>query len=101
MEQIYPFCFMDTTILEVIVKACMVKYKGKYIRMARDILDEEWYDKKRKSISDAIDNKSDDYIHSDSERYNLILHNCQDYIDEVLRLAKFIAIQNNDSLEFE
>ena len=63
--------------------------------------DEEWYDKKRKSISDAIDKKSDDYIHSDSERYNLILHNCQDYIDEVLRLAKFIAIQNNDSLEFE
>ena len=57
--------------------------------------------KKRKSISDAIDKKSDDYIHSDSERYNLILHNCQDYIDEVLRLAKFIAIQNNDSLEFE
>lgn len=30
MEQIYPFCFMDTTILEVIVKTCMIKYKGKY-----------------------------------------------------------------------
>lgn len=30
MEQVYPFCFMDTTILEVIVKACMIKYKGKY-----------------------------------------------------------------------
>lgn len=30
MEQVYPFCFMDTTILEAIVKACMIKYKGKY-----------------------------------------------------------------------
>ena len=30
MNQVFPFCMMDITILEVIVKACMVKYKGKY-----------------------------------------------------------------------
>ena len=30
MEQVYPFCIMDTAILEVIVKACMIKRDGKY-----------------------------------------------------------------------
>ncbi len=28
MEKVYPFCVMDTTILKVIVKACMLKYDG-------------------------------------------------------------------------
>ena len=78
-----------------------IKYKGKYIRMARDILEEEWYEKKRKSMIDVFNKKSKKYIKDDKERYNFILHNCQDYIDEVLRLAKFISNQNNDSLEFE
>lgn len=31
MDKVYPFCVMDTTILEVIIKACMIKCKGKYI----------------------------------------------------------------------
>lgn len=30
MEKVYPFCFMDTTILETIVKTCMIEYNGKY-----------------------------------------------------------------------
>ena len=30
MSVVYPFCVMDTTVLEVIVKACMLKYNGEY-----------------------------------------------------------------------
>ena len=51
------------------------KFKGNYIRMARDILNNHW------------------------GYYNLVAHNCQDYIDEILYIAKFIAQKNNDILE--
>lgn len=30
MEKVYPFCIMDITILETIVKACMLKYEENY-----------------------------------------------------------------------
>ncbi len=30
MEEVYPFCLMDTTVLEVIIKACMLKYDDHY-----------------------------------------------------------------------
>lgn len=30
MQEVYPFCLMDTTVLEVIVKACMLKYDDHY-----------------------------------------------------------------------
>lgn len=30
MEKVYPFCVMDTTILEVIVKVCMLQYDGEW-----------------------------------------------------------------------
>lgn len=52
------------------------KFKGVYIRMARDMLQEHY------------------------RIYNLPLHNCQDYIDDVITVAGILAEENNDNLEF-
>ena len=52
------------------------KFKGIYIRMARDMLQEHY------------------------RIYSLPLHNCQDYIDDVITVAGILAEENNDNLEF-
>ena len=52
------------------------KFKGVYIRMARDMLQEHY------------------------RIYSLPLHNCQDYIDDVITVAGILAEENNDNLEF-
>ena len=51
------------------------KFKGAYIRMARDMLQNEY------------------------KEYNLLTNNCQDYVDEVIALAGILAEKNNDTLE--
>ena len=51
------------------------KFKGKYIRMAHDILQNNF------------------------GNYNFILNNCQDYVDEVIHIANLLAEKNNDMLE--
>lgn len=51
------------------------KFKGVYIRMAHDILQNNF------------------------GNYNFILNNCQDYVDEVIHIANILAEKNNDMLE--
>ena len=51
------------------------KFKGVYIRMAHDILQNNF------------------------GNYNFILNNCQDYVDEVIHIANILAKKNNDMLE--
>ena len=53
------------------------KFKGAYIRMARDMLQNEYGE------------------------YHLLTHNCQDYVDEVIALAGILAEKNNDTLEIK
>ena len=53
------------------------KFKGVYIRMARDILQ------------------------NDYKVYHLINHNCQDYVDDVIAVANMLAEKNNDTLEID
>ena len=53
------------------------KFKGAYIRMARDMLQNEY------------------------KEYNLFTNNCQDYVDDVIAVANMIAEKNNDTLEID
>ena len=53
------------------------KFKGAYIRMARDMLQNEYGE------------------------YHLLTHNCQDYVDEVIAVANMLAEKNNDTLEID
>ena len=51
------------------------KFKGVYIRIARDIFKDEY------------------------KEYNLLTNNCRDYVDEVIALVGILAEKNNDTLE--
>ena len=53
------------------------KFKGAYIRMARDMLQNEY------------------------KEYNLFTNNCQDYVDDVIAVANMLAEKNNDTLEID